>query len=507
MKPWSKAERIAFALTAAGVLSSLLVLVHPWYDLQRNDASIFIITARAIAAGDGYTYLGSPFQVRPVGFPLILAALLGDGKTSFFALNLLVSLLGAAGALLLFVHHRQRLGWAASSLTVAAVWLSDGYRNLCNQVMSDVPGLALVLLCLLVERWASRAHSWRREIALGLAIGFSANIRSAALILLPAIALSRLWIEIRTRGAPWTSFLLRRLIPFLGMALLVVLPWFVRDQVNPAPIPADQTLNYSIGTAMWHADPGDPRSPRLSAGEILERPLVHGRQIVDVLGSRMRFRVPPGHPPPDFGARLFHGCVTLILIASLLWVLFKRRAPAEFFALGSFLIALFYFGFADRLLLPVFVLGLAAVVEVLRDLLQRFAGRRAAAIVVPFALLLGMALDFDPRRGWSRIERTHQSWLEAAEAVGAHLRPDARLASSEGFHWSVYLNRPVFSLAYGIRRAHRVDSAEDIIDKYGLNTVVLSPHLAGNRQLIPYFEEHYGPGISAHSAILWRVRP
>ena len=190
---WSKAERIAFALLTACVLFSLLISVHPWLDL-RDDASLYIVMARNLAAGDGYTYLGAPFQIRPPGFSLILAALIAAGQTSFFTFNLLVSLFGAAGVLLLYLHLRSRVGWQISVLTTLAVWLNPGYQGLCNQVKSDVPGLAFVLLCLVVDKWAGRAHSWRREIALGVAIGLCGQLRSAALLLIPAIAISRVWI-------------------------------------------------------------------------------------------------------------------------------------------------------------------------------------------------------------------------------------------------------------------------------------------------------------------------
>jgi hypothetical protein len=45
----------------------LLWTVHPWYDAT-NDGSMYIATARALLAGEGYSYLGSPFLIRPPGF-------------------------------------------------------------------------------------------------------------------------------------------------------------------------------------------------------------------------------------------------------------------------------------------------------------------------------------------------------------------------------------------------------------------------------------------------------
>ena len=84
---------------------------------------------------------------------------------------------------------------------------------------------------------------------------------------------------------------------------------------------------------------------------------------------------------------------------------------------------------------------------------------------------------------------------------------DAVLAAGQGFHYGVYLDRPVVSLVHAVRRAHRRDAAEQIIDRYGVNTVVLSPLVEPDRRLAPYFIRRYGPGEPAGEARVWRVRP
>jgi hypothetical protein len=148
--------RTQWALLAAFAVclfASLFYFVHPWYDLT-VDGSIFIVTARSLAAGEGYTYLGAPFLVRPPGFPLLIAPFVANGGTSFFALNFFMGLIGAAGVMLLFALERPRLGFSLALLTALAVWLNPGYQRLTTQVMSDVPGATLLLLCLVVERWA-----------------------------------------------------------------------------------------------------------------------------------------------------------------------------------------------------------------------------------------------------------------------------------------------------------------------------------------------------------------
>jgi hypothetical protein len=52
-----------------------------------------------------------------------------------------------------------------------------------------------------------------------------------------------------------------------------------------------------------------------------------------------------------------------------------------------------------------------------------------------------------------------------------------------------------------------VDAVEGIIDKYELNTVVLSPLVPPDRMLVAYFMDRYGPGTPAGPALVWRVRP
>jgi len=158
------------------------------------------------------------------------------------------------------------------------------------------------------------------------------------------------------------------------------------------------------------------------------------------------------------------------------------------------------------LALPVFVLGFAATVELARDLLRRLAGARAAPLIVGGALVLLIAVDFAPHRDWQRIATEHREFEALASAVNAEIPAEARLAAGQGFHYAVYLRRPVYSLMHAVRRAGRLDAAEPLIDKYGIDTVMLSPLVPEDRAFVPYFEAHYGPGTPAGLATIWRVR-
>jgi hypothetical protein len=506
-QPWSRSDKLALAGLCLLVLGALPFLVHPWYDAI-NDASMYISLARSLLAGDGYTYLGQPHIIRPPGFSLLIAPVIAWAGVDFHVLNAFVSLIGALGVVLLFVFQRPRLGWGLALLTAVAVWLNPGYQRLGNSIMADVPGTTLLLAVLLLDRWAARSPSWRRDLALGLAVGVSAYVRSLLILLVPAIAVSRILLALGERR-PWrrtASILAIRLVPFACAAVLVVLPWKVRDAVvAPAP-PADQTRLYSYGTAMWHVDPGDPDSPTVGASEILSRAPLRARQIAHVLGSRLAGRT-RGKRDPEERLTSAENAVAVALVACTLVVLVRRRAPAELFATGSLVVMLVYFGFADRLLLPVYVVALPAGVEVLRDGLRRASSGGTATAVTAAALLLLIALDLQPRQGWQAIEAEHRELQARAHALAAQLEPGTRLGAGLGFHYMVLLDRPVYSLLPAMNRLPGPPGAEQMIGKYQLDAVLVSPERLREASLPSYLESRYGPPVPVGSALLWRLTP
>jgi hypothetical protein len=497
----------AIALLAAVLLATLPFLVHPWY-APSGDASLYLATARSLLAGEGYSYLGEPFAVRPPGFSVLLVPVLAARGLDFHALNLTVALFGLVAALCLFAWARPRLGGPLAALATAALWLNPGFRRLSNEILSDVPGLAALLGCLLIERFASRRPSAGREALLGVAIGLAGYLRTSLLLLLPAIVLARL-ADARSRAAPgrWRRDLaLRGLLP-VACAAALLLPWSLRDAAVRPEGAVDQTRLHSYGTAMWRADPADPESRRLGVGEVVRRIPLRALQIADVLGSRLQSEL-KGERAPQGPALAGRALVASLLLAASLRVLVRRRDPAELFAWGSLAIVLLYFGFGDRLLLPVYALALPAVAETLRDTIARRAGARAGALAAGACLVLLAAFDFQPRRGWDEIERTHREFTALAATLAERVPPRARLASALGFTYGVYLDRPVYSLYPAIARASDPRAAaEAVIARYGVDHVVLWQAVPRERELIPYFEERQGPGEPVGPALLWRLGP
>lgn len=508
---WSFTDKLVLFLLAAGLLSSLPFTVHPWYDAT-NDGSVYISTAQSLASGDGYSFLGMPFRERPPGFSALLAPIIAWKGVDFFAFNMLVSLFGCAGVILLYVHQRAYVGWALALLTSLALWLNPGYQRLCNQVMSDVLGLALILAIVIVQRWATPLPHWRRELLLGLSIGLAAYARFACILMVPAILAARIVWRFRrgTEREQLTSFVPKRLVLFALIAFLVQLPWSGESREGTPPQLSDQMLNHSISTAMWHTVANDPTSRRYTAKELLHRV---PDQVLDVgvaLGRRMQTNLTNGQR----GKILRAGGNALIkplllatwMVLCLLIVLFRRPDPAEFFALGLLSVIAFYFVFVDRLILPIYVFGLAATVQVTHDLLRRITGSRRTTILMSVALLMLIAWDFTPRANWDQIERRHNDWVDMASAVNPILLSDARVGTRKGLFYGTYLDQPVYTLRRAMADTLVYETVEQIIDKQNLNTIVLDPEEHLDSSYITYFTEHYGPGSSAGSVLVWRIR-
>jgi len=499
------AERFCVALWVVGIFASVPFLLHPWYGFHQ-DTSTYIITARSLVAGEGYSYLGAPFALRPPGLSLLIAPLIAAFGTNFQILNLAILLCGALGAIALYAYARPRLGVVLALAVATALWLAPGYQALATRVLSDVPGLTLVLACLLLERRAARqrGHGW--DLVVGVAIGLSAYMRVSAILLVPAIALARGCAYLASPAAERPA--LRGVlagIAIVGLAAVVVqAPWAIRNRLHPAPAPADQTLVYDYATGMWHEDSGDPTSKRVPATEIVARSIKRAPEMIRTLGNRLR--TVEGFGGFAFGAGL---------LASLVIALVRRRDAAEFFVLANLAVIAIYFSYDPRLMLPVFALALVTAAEALRDGLRMALGHRVATVSTAAAFAAVIVADVDPHAGWDEIERSNRLFAEQAAAVDAGLPRDAKLATFYGRHWQVFLDRPVYSFRWATNRALRrqtrpsvvQEAQEAIIDKYGIDTVILSTRSKREQLLIPDFTRRYGTPAQLGPVDVFRVRP
>lgn len=461
---WSRLELALFLAFLAIAGASLVWLVHPWYE-RANDASIYVITARALAHGEGYTYLGEPFTVRPPGFSVLLAPFVAGEHVDFHALNLYVSAFGIAGLALLFAWSRERLGGVVAFALVLALWFAPAYQHLCNMVLSDVPGTALLVLCLLLERAFSRrepssaaleggASAWStprratlfRDGVLGLAIGLASLVRSMNVLLAPAIVLARAceaWSG-GARGVAFVRAVARRSLPLAIGAALALEPWTLWSAAHRPAGAVDQLYVHSYSTAMWRTDIGDPNSPLRPLSEIAQQVPARVEKLTALLGSRMQ--------APDTGAvELVLGALVLLAVLVVAW---RRRASAEWFVLGASAMLFVFVSFLDRHALPVWMLASVAALEALLLALEALRVPRAAARGIAVAVIASVAwVDWAPRKNWETVRATHEQMERYCDAVAKSLAPDARPAAWLGWHFSVYLGRPVWSLQFVAQRS------------------------------------------------------
>lgn len=513
---WDRKSKIVFAALAFVMLASLPWLVHPYYEanVETNDASMYILSAQSLLAGHGYSYVGEPFTVRPPGMSILLAPLIYFRGLDFGAMHLLVNLLGAAGILAFFAWIRPRVGAYVAAGLGLFLWLNPGFRHFSNEVMSDVPGLALTFALFLVERWADRTRSWKRELALGAAIGLSSYMRTILILVLPAILIARAWRQIAASEArePWLSFAKRAIVPVTLGTLLMFMPWSLRNSAVAPKGAVDQNFIHSYGVAMTHVDGGDPSSPPRPLSDVTNRLPDRAKKVVSLLGTRMESN------DADFAGVVF-GAVIVLACAFVAW---KAKRTAEIYFFIVTFVLLVYFGYRDRLGLPLFALGWAALAEVLCISGPRFGSTSLRRGLVAGALVLFAIAGFRYREGWDELAHEHQARIEQARAWNEQLPSDARLATSIGWHHSVYVGRTVHSLYFAIRRKTReadalgltggkraemqMQGAEEVIDKYHLNTVILDAN-PSDQSLLNYFRRRYGPGVRAGEGWIFRVRP
>jgi hypothetical protein len=185
-------------------------------------------------------------------------------------------------------------------------------------------------------------------------------------------------------------------------------------------------------------------------------------------------------------------------VAALLVGAWRRRASAEIFALGTLLLVAFYFGYAWRLMMPIYALALVALVENVRDGVARLAGVRAGTALAGLLCLGVLVLDWHPRAHWDEIEELHRSYATLADQVRARLPAGARLGAYRGWHHAVYLERPVYGFEKACERAGSPAASLEIIARYELDHVLLTPLglprfvSAGERMCAAFLAKHYG---------------
>ncbi|MCC6408513.1 MAG: hypothetical protein IT453_15225 [Planctomycetes bacterium] len=546
--PWSARTWAVFAVLAAVLLGALPWLVNPWHPAMpgARDAAMYLACAKALVAGEGYSYLGEPFVIRPPGMSVLLAPLVAARGFDFAAVNALVSVFGVAAALAVFAWSAPRVGeWVAAALALT-VWWNGLFQEFCNRAMADVPGLAALFGCLLLARWAAREPSWRRELVLGLAIAASAYLRTAALLLVPALVVERLVERLRARSAresressaeanggerfapadsrertavanvasarststgpgtarrdaaderePWLTFARRRLAALVLVPLLALAPWSIRDARVAPSEQVEQTRIASYAVGMWREDPSDPGSPRVSASEVLARVPERSRQILSLVGTSL------ASDDASIARRAF-GALLLVLAAVACW---RRWRAAELYLFGYTATIAIYFGFHERLALPIWVLALVGAVDTLAGFAARWPALARTGLLVAGLTTLA-ASGPQPHARWPQFEAQDGQYRRLCAAVAERIPADARVGAPLGWHLALYLDRPVWSLRPAWSRTRDAAKLVELVAKHRIDYVVLVPFDGVSQELYPQLVACFGDPERVDSGLLFRT--
>jgi hypothetical protein len=79
------------------------------------------------------------------------------------------------------------------------------------------------------------------------------------------------------------------------------------------------------------------------------------------------------------------------------------------------------------------------------------------------------------------------------------------VAAPQGWHYGVYLDRPVYTLVLGWARGN-VRGVEEIVDRHRIERVLLSPRTDASLTLGKYLLERYGVEETVGEVAIVRVR-
>ena len=235
------------ALAALVVLAGALASITPDPIGVFWDDGVYLLSAKALAAGDGYRYMylpGAPPAIHyPPVFPLLLAALLKltpAFPANVALLKLLNPLCLAAGVYGAVRMGARQLGLGDSSAAVAVsiCALTAPVLVLTNVLLSESLFFAVLVGALWLAESAAARGGVRRAALAGLAIAVLALVRTVGGVLLPAAILA-LWLHRRRREA----------LVLGACAVVALLPWQLW---------------------VWHAARGFPDELRGSYGPYLE---------------------------------------------------------------------------------------------------------------------------------------------------------------------------------------------------------------------------------------------
>lgn len=468
---WDQNRRpLAFgALIVLGLLSGLYGVRMDDVAGQMSDDAWYIVLAKALAEGEGYTLINSPspgiMPLYPPGFPFLLS--LAWRLAPSFPENVwllksvsIIAMLGVASGIAIYFHRERKApAWVAIGMALAVVSSPAFVFLASSTVMAEcVFTFAQLLAIWVIERTVRSAREgatpWRVSLWIGLGSALSISafmIRSIAIVLVPLAILYLL----RHR-------LVRLAAIFALTSLLFTLPWLIySNQHRPTPEQRAEQNSYivqSYAENFWFRLASHERSGRISLDELPTRMLTNLNTIFEFdMGAILVYPFYRALEPKEIllyvnGNNYLGMGLSLLVLIGYGLVLRRGAGFAELLIPATLLVVLLWPFFPFRFLLPLAPWFLYYVLEAVRAVHGWFTGRQwregswACGLLIPL-LLAGIHLgshvryqaslaEPDARRpNWVRMFQENQrvfAWLRSNVQPSGGLEESAVASNNPG---------------------------------------------------------------------------
>jgi hypothetical protein len=238
------ATRDRWIVTCAGVVAAVagLVAYSPAPVGVFWDDAVYVITAKALATGEGYRFIHLPGAPAATHYPPLWPAILSvvwridpdfpENVRWMKFLNPLFLGIAAAGATILGARVARIPMWLSAVIAAVTVVVAP-ILLLSAVLMSEPLALALTALALVPATMVLMRGRTTDGVAAGLLVGLSILARSAAIVLLPSLMVGLLWRRSR-----------RAAVIALAISLALVVPWFIWSSAHAHELPPPLAGSY-----------------------------------------------------------------------------------------------------------------------------------------------------------------------------------------------------------------------------------------------------------------------
>ncbi len=451
------------AVACVGLFAVLCATAFVEADWRHSvDSAIYLLTAKSMSLGEGYTYLGRPFFARPPALSWTLSHFMGE-EWDFRLANQLIQLSVGATLITLLLALSRIHGWLRAAVVTLLFAINPLVLRNHNNILAEYPFLALFFAAvwLLSTRRDGSQPAWFSTVLGALLLAAAVSFRTVGVLFLPGLVLLALFPQRGLDEAPEPGPGRRprrnlKALAAAGLVALSLVPWslYCSEAATQAERPSTQLLMFDYSTALFHTNPRDPASPLVDGAGWWARIADNAVEISQTL-THAFLGGPANEALSTYGSET--NLLSALLAACLLFTLCVRRSALDLFAASCVALLLLYFTFADRLLLPLIPLLISSVIFTLDSLgrgLGRLtkgslsSGRWQALLLALFALGLGglSATRFQESRELTSTKRRFQrDDLATADWVRNNLPSDARLLHEKGAVLSVLTGRTTYT--------------------------------------------------------------